>query len=254
MSESEIHTILVCGVYIFGFISFFLLLAMPAPYGKFNRIGWGPSIDNRWGWCLMEAPAMIFFLFVYCWGAHKWEKGPLVFLCLWELHYIYRTCIFPFLLKTPKKRIPITIVISSILFNILNAYINARFISEFSNNSILFLYINVVFGIAIFIIGFSINVWSDHVLIHLRKSRDDIGYKIPFSPPFSFLHISCPNYFGELLEWTGWALACYSLSGWSFAFFTASNLIPRALISHQWYRKTFKEYPSNRKAIIPLLL
>ena len=34
---------------------------------------------------------------------------------------------------------------------------------------------------------------------------------------------------GELLEWTGFAVACGSLSAWAFAWYTACNLVPRAL-------------------------
>jgi len=36
-----------------------------------------------------------------------------------------------------------------------------------------------------------------------------------------------------MVEWTGWAIATWSLAGASFAFWTAANLIPRTV----WHRK-----------------
>jgi 3-oxo-5-alpha-steroid 4-dehydrogenase 3 len=32
------------------------------------------------------------------------------------------------------------------------------------------------------------------------------------------------------------------------------NQVVAALMSHNWYKRTFNNYPSNRKAIIPFLL
>ena len=62
-----------------------------------------------------------------------------------------------------------------------------------------------------------------------------------------------PNYLGEILEWTGWAVATWSLPGLMFALYTAANLVPRARANHKWYRETFRDYPPERKAVLPLL-
>jgi len=69
-----------------------------------------------------------------------------------------------------------------------------------------------------------------------------------------FEYISCPHYFGELLEWAGWALMTWSVSGLAFFVFTFANLFPRAVASHRWYRKQFPDYPSKRKAVIPFII
>jgi len=66
--------------------------------------------------------------------------------------------------------------------------------------------------------------------------------------------VSCPNYFGEVLEWTGWAIATWSLPGAAFAAFTFANLAPRALSNHEWYRRTFADYPASRRALLPYVL
>jgi protein-S-isoprenylcysteine O-methyltransferase Ste14 len=66
-----------------------------------------------------------------------------------------------------------------------------------------------------------------------------------------YRYISCPNYFGEIVEWFGWAIATWSLSGLAFAIWTFANLAPRAHAHHKWYHKNFKEYPVERKALLP---
>ncbi|MCK4479252.1 MAG: hypothetical protein KAV01_01885 [Candidatus Lokiarchaeota archaeon] len=38
-----------------------------------------------------------------------------------------------------------------------------------------------------------------------------------------------------------------------FAVWTFANLAPRARSNHLWYIKTFPDYPSNLKALIPFI-
>ena len=66
--------------------------------------------------------------------------------------------------------------------------------------------------------------------------------------------MSCPNYFGELLEWVGWTIATWSFAGFAFALYTAANLLHRALDNHRWYQNSFDDYPKDRRAVIPFLL
>ena len=102
-----------------------------------------------------------------------------------------------------------------------------------------------------FIIGMFINQQSDRILFNLRKPGET-GYKIPMGGMYRY--ISCPNYFGELLEWVGWAVLTWSLPGAVFALWTAANLVPRALSHHRDYQRRFDNYPADRKAIIPMVL
>ena len=59
---------------------------------------------------------------------------------------------------------------------------------------------------------------------------------------------------GEILEWIGFAFAAWTVPAWVFAWFTATNLIPRAFSNHRWYHEHFSDYPKNRRAIIPFVL
>ena len=96
----------------------------------------------------------------------------------------------------------------------------------------------------------SINISSDNKLISLRKNSG--GYKIPKGGVFNF--ISCPNYFGEIIEWIGFSIIALSLPALSFTLWTCFNLIPRALNHHEWYKESFNNYPVKRKAVIPFVL
>ena len=44
-----------------------------------------------------------------------------------------------------------------------------------------------------------------------------------------FKYVTAANYFGEILEWTGFAIACWSLPAFAFAWWTFANLAPRAM-------------------------
>jgi steroid 5-alpha reductase family enzyme len=58
-----------------------------------------------------------------------------------------------------------------------------------------------IVGILIYVIGYVINKHADLKLRSLRKTGNS-EYSIPSGGLFEC--ISCPNYFGEMLEWLGW--------------------------------------------------
>ena len=100
------------------------------------------------------------------------------------------------------------------------------------------------------IIGLIINLKSDEILLNLRK--DSSGYKIPQT--FMYNYISCPNYFGEIIEWMGFSVMVWSFPAFIFVLWTIANLVPRAVSHHKWYHKQFQDYPKSRKAIIPFII
>ncbi len=231
-------------------VTFVALMWITAPYGRHVRSGWGPTVPNRVGWILMEAPAVLVFLLVFVQGTNRAELVPLVLLGLWQVHYVHRTFVFPFRLKS-RKPMPLLVPLIAIGFNTLNGAINAYWISNIASYGVAWLTdIRFIAGAGIFVAGMAINLHSDTVLLHLRKPGET-GYKIPTGGLYRF--VSCPNYLGELLEWVGFALAAWSPAGAAFALYTAANLVPRALQNHRWYQETFSEYP-RRKAIIPGIL
>ncbi len=233
-------------------VTFVALFCVTAPYGRHLRSGWGPTISARSGWIVMESPAVLLFLGIYSQGDNAMATMPIVFLCIWQFHYIYRTFVFPFRLQASGRRMPLVVVAMAIAFNSLNAYINARWISQLGSYDADWLTEPVfVLGVMCFFAGWAINQHSDAILIRLRRPGS-AKYSIPEGGLFRW--VSCPNYLGEMLEWIGWAIATWSLAGAAFAVFTIANLLPRAIANHAWYKEQFSDYPTGRRAAIPWLL
>ncbi|MBL8682718.1 MAG: DUF1295 domain-containing protein [Myxococcales bacterium] len=233
-------------------LTFISLLFVTAPYGRHAREGWGPSLSPRVAWVVMECPAVFLWAIVFFTGEHSHQLGSVALLALWMLHYGYRTFIYPWRLKPSAKRTPLVIALTAVAFNSLNAAVNAGQVSHVRAYSSEWLTdARFIMGALLFALGYYINHQSDAILLSLRKPGET-GYKIPHGGLYRW--VSCPNYFGELLEWVGWTVATWSFAGLSFALYTAANLIPRALDNHRWYQKTFDDYPKDRRAVIPFIL
>ena len=231
-------------------LTFILLQFVKAPYGRHIKKGWGPEISNKWGWILMEAPS--FFIILYFFVSSDQSSYASLLSLLWLIHYANRTFIFPVRIRTKGKKMPLVIVLSAVFFNLINAGLNGYFLAHFeSYTTANYTSWNFLVGILLFFGGAWINQKSDTLLIGLRKPGE-VGYKIPKG--FLFDYISCPNHFGELIQWGGFALMALNCPATTFFLWTAANLIPRAMNHHKWYKKTFDEYPESRKAIIPGVL
>jgi len=231
---------------------FFLLLKITAPYGRHANANWGPLISNKWGWLFMELPVLIvLWLNLF---PHFNSINPVSFIMigLFCLHYVNRIFIFPFRIHTKGKKMPLIIMLSAVCFNLVNGFSIGYYFSHFAKYSgDWFADPRFIIGIILFFSGLYINVKSDNLLIHLRKSGET-DYKIPKG--WLFEKISCPNLFGELLEWFGFAILCWNLPALVFLTWTAANLVPRALSHHRWYKEKFSNYPPGRKAMIPFFV
>lgn len=229
-----------------------LILKIPAPYGRHTRSNWGPMINNRLGWILMEAPALIVFGLLVFSGKGVNQPVIVVISLLWVIHYFNRVIIYPLRIRTAGKKMPVVIMVFALFFNMINGLINGYWFGKlsppYSDNW--FYDPRFIVGGLLFVTGFVLNQYHDRILINLRKSGD--GYKIPVGGLFKY--VSCPNFLGEIIEWAGFALMTWCLPTLSFFVWTFVNLVPRALDHHRWYRKTFAAYPKSRKAVIPSIL
>ena len=238
---------------VIGFISFPFILSYDAPYGRHTSSKWGPLVDNKIGWIVMELPALIVCPLLVLTSTNAVSDVTTFFIFLWIIHYFNRSVVFPLRIKTKKKKMPLLIAFLAFLFNIVNGLINGLYFSgvKFDYDYSWLSTPQFIVGIIIFCTGFAINNMSDSYLISLRKGTDK-GYVIPEKGLFKY--ISCPNFFGEIVEWLGFAIMTWSPAGLAFFLWTFFNLVPRALSHHKWYKKTFKDYPSERKAVFPFIL
>ena len=246
-----IYQLLVALELVLALATFIGLRFITAPYGRHGRGGWGPTVAARVGWLVMEAPAPVVFAIVYATGAHRGALVPLLLLATWQTHYLYRAFGYPFLMRGG-RRMPVAVMLMAIAFNTLNAWVNARWVSDLGSYPAGWLADpRFVLGAVLFAAGLAVNLSSDRTLRGLR-APGDTGYRIPRGGAYRW--VSSPNYLGEIVEWTGWALATWSLSGLAFALYTTANLAPRALDNHRWYHDQFADYPPMRRALIPYVL
>jgi hypothetical protein len=248
MTEVALHRVVTLGVTATAVPTWLALRYVSAPYGRHTRGGWGPTVPARLAWLAMEAPASLVWLAIFLAGANAFTPAPLVLAGLWQLHYVNRAFVLPLRTKPDKKRVPLLIPTLAIAFNLVNAYVNARQVSELGSYPDSWLVDpRFLAGAALFLVGRTVNVRADEALVALRN--EGRGYQVPRGPLFRW--ISCPNYAAEIVEWCGYALATWSLAGASFAIYTFANLAPRALSHHAWYRATFADYPPERRALVP---
>jgi 3-oxo-5-alpha-steroid 4-dehydrogenase 1 len=233
-------------------VTFIALFFIKAPYGKFTRKGFGPLISRTVGWVAMETPAFWLMILFFFAGDRRTNPAAVVFLAMWATHYFYRTYVFPFRMRGEKKRIALIPVLFGMIFNIGNGYLNGRYLFYLSEpySSAWFGDPRFLAGAVLFAVGFGVNIHSDAILRSLRKPGET-GYKIPRGG--AFCYVSAANYFGEIIEWTGWAIATWSPAGLVFLIWTAANLAPRAWSQHKWYKDKFEDYPTDRKALIPFV-
>jgi protein-S-isoprenylcysteine O-methyltransferase Ste14 len=250
MNEQQFHFIFTLVGFGMAAGVFIALFFVSAPYGRHVRAGWGPMLPNYLGWMIMEAPSAVLFGVFFLTGSAPKTLTLWVFLAMWEAHYLHRAFIYPFQLRDGNKKMPVSVMVMAFGFNIVNAYVNGRWLFHLSggypNNWLAEPRFWV--GAVLFVAGYAANRWADLRLRGLRKPGET-GYRIPNGGLFRW--VSCPNYLGEIVEWVGWAICTWSLPGLAFAVWTAANLAPRARANHAWYHRTFDDYPAERKALIP---
>ena len=236
-------------------VVFVSLYFITAGYGQFTSRRWGPSLDNRVAWTLMEAPVFVVMAAVWWTAGAPLCLPQLVLLLLFELHYFQRSFVFPWLM-TGHSRMPVTIMLMGITFNCHNGLLQGGglywFPSEaYAEGAAYLLRWNALAGVALFVVGMAVNLHSDHVIRHLRRPGDTRHY-LPQRGLYAY--VTSANYFGELLEWTGFALAAGTVVAWVFPIWTAANLVPRAHAIHKRYRREFGDAAvGRRKRIIPFI-
>lgn len=245
------HSWLVAAHVVMAVITVLVLCFVSAPYGRFSRSGWGPMIPGRLGWVVMETPAVIGFAAFFVAGAGWQRPASLLLGSLWLVHYVHRTYIFPFRLRSTRP-MPVVVAALAFFYQLINAPTNAWQVSALGGYDAAWLSDpRCVGGVALMLAGIVGNIHSDTVLIRLR-APGETGYKIPMGGLYRW--VTAANYLGELAIWTGWALATWSWAGLAFALYTFANLAPRAAESHRWYKDTFaSDYPSERRRLLPYI-
>jgi 3-oxo-5-alpha-steroid 4-dehydrogenase 1 len=269
-------------IWIMGIPTFVGSIFVTAPFGRHlsqatSKI-WGPNINAKLGWIIMESPNLIIAIPLYMAFGKKGIQDNLVNITLFSLyilHYVNRTIIYPFKMKS-KTPMPFSVrffffcsfscwiffylpfffdpkkVMSmAFFFTSSNAIIQSAALGSVSKYDLSwFSDIRFLIGVVMFFIGFYFNIQSDDILRNLRKEGEK-GYKIPRGGLYEY--VTSANYFAEIVEWLGFAIACWNSAGFCFSFYVFANLTPRAISHHKWYLEKFDDYPKNRKIIFPFI-
>ncbi|KAG8512358.1 3-oxo-5-alpha-steroid 4-dehydrogenase 1 [Galemys pyrenaicus] len=190
------------------------------------------QVPARVAWSLQELPSLIVPLYL-CAGTeaerlHCWPNRLL--LAMFLIHYVQRCLVYPFLIRGGKPT-PLYIFLLATLFCTYNGYMQSQYLSQYA------VYADdwvtdprFLIGSVLWLVGMLINLHSDHILRCLRKPGET-SYKIPQGGLFEL--VTAANYFGEVVEWGGFALASWSVQSGTFALFTFCFLFSRAQVHHQ---------------------
>lgn len=252
MTQETFNTFL-CVMSFIALLVFVALYFIKAGYGIFRTASWGVSINNKLAWMLMEAPVFIVMTVLWWYSSRTYSLTPLVFFLLFQLHYFQRSFVFPFLLKG-KSRMPLAIMLMGVVFNLLNGYMQGEWLFYLASDA---LYTpdwlttpQFILGLLLFLTGMAVNWHSDYIIRHLRKPGDTRHY-LPSKGMYRY--VTSANYLGEIIEWAGWALLTWSLSGLVFLWWTVANLVPRAHAIWHRYKEEFGEEVGSRKRVFPYL-
>ena len=240
---------------IVALVVFVSLFFVDAGYGKFYDKKWGPAVNNKLGWVLMEAPVFIAMLVLWLCSDRRNDMVRLAFLFLFELHYIHRSFVFPFRLRG-KCMMPFSIILMGVVFNVLNALMQGGWIFYLSPvdyyGSDWLTTPKFIGGFLVFILGMYINIQSDDIIRNLRKNGDSRHY-LPKEGMFRY--ITSANYFGEVVEWVGFSILTWSWAGAVFAWWTFANLAPRASRIYDSYKREYPDELNTKKTkrLIPFI-
>jgi len=226
-----------------------------SPYGRFASKTWGPSLDPRLGWWLMELPATLVFLVVWLRAPSWQEPTALVLGAIWCLHYANRGWFFPLSIRVApgaKQTFGLTVVVAGWFVTAMHGYLNAAWFTSFGGfTTDWFTDPRFLLGLGVYYSGYALVLHSERVVRRLRTPGGP-RYAIPHGGGFRW--VTNPAYLGELVGWAGFALMTWSLAGVLILCISAANLVPRAFATHAWYQETFDDYPKARKVLVPWLI
>ena len=219
---------------------------LTAPYGKYAASSearlFGPLVDGRLAWVVQELPSLVLPPLLWLRAAPAARPALLgsergVLLLLFCAHYLNRTLVFPLRLRGGKPT-PLGVAAMAFAFTTWNGLMQGLALTlggeAGAGGDGDILAPRFVLGVCLFVAGAGINLHADHVLRTLR-APGETGYRIPRGGAFEL--VSGANFFGEMVEWTGFAVAAWGvpharLPALAFAAFTACNIGPRGVQHH----------------------
>lgn len=243
------------GMTILSAVVFTVLQFVTPAYGLTFNNRWGISIRSNWGWFLMESPVFLLMLAFYVnttimgapYTLHSFPWTATVIFVFFQLHYLQRSYVFPSKMKGTSK-MPLSIIFSGFFFNMTNAYMQGGWLFYVAPEQYTLQWLwspQFIVGTLVFFLGMVINMRADIVIRALRKDKYDNNYYLPYGKFFN--KVNSANYFGEIIEWTGFAILSWSVAGSVFLLWTVANLVPRAKAVYERYEQLFGDEFKQQK-------
>ena len=133
------HTyyILMAVMAILAIVVFIALFFFKAGYGYLSSSNWGPKINNKAAWVIMECPAFL-FMALYTLkhavsGSTTGNSDTVLYIMagLFLVHYFQRSFIFPLLIRG-KGSMPVLIMLMGMVFNTANSYFIGAWLYEYA--------------------------------------------------------------------------------------------------------------------------
>ena len=158
-------------------------------------------------------------------------------------------------------------IVFLMFFNISGLWVfltTANALTLILNNSDLFGDLQFFVGLTIWIIGFSFEVVADEQKRRFRKKTENHGMFIVSGLWSISRH---PNYFGEILIWTGMSIICLPvLSGWQYATLISPvfvvllltrisgvNLLEESADKKWGHLDNYQNYKKNTAVLVPFI-
>ena len=173
-----------------------------------------------------------------------------IFCC----HYLYRGWVFPYMINTYAgvKNFSIVPAVFSWIVTCTHAYLNAKWFSTWGTHLDRRWVRTRCFKVAAatYYVGLILIIWHDKILRDLRPCPGGKRYCIPEGGLFDYA--TCAQYTAELIAWFGfWAMSCGPNGAFIFLV-SVANLVPRSIVTHNWYLSKFDSYRSlNRARLVP---
>ena len=201
-----------------------------APTGKFNSgmLGLKAGLPVGIAWWTMEQPSFlvpVVSLVCYFRAGNSFHPGVL-FLCMFALHYLQRAFVYPWLSRG--RPYPLHAWCSAMLFTTVNGTLQANWLLyggayEGATSSLL-MSPRCMLGYTVYAYGMLSNIQADYILRTLRKPGET-EYRVPRGGLFEY--ISGAHFVGEIIEWSGYAIAAWSYAPLVFAAFNCAHRLPQ---------------------------
>ncbi|XP_076065394.1 3-oxo-5-alpha-steroid 4-dehydrogenase 1-like isoform X2 [Oratosquilla oratoria] len=195
--QSELITRMSYGLFIYGVIT---ILLPKAPYGRYSNSRYGFSIPARLAWFVQECPSFLVPAVLVVWGRKRTYQSITnqISLGMFLMHYFQRSFIYPCLMKSSSPT-PFGPFLFAFLTCLYNGVLHGMYFVNYQ--------------------AYDDKEW-------LWKPTFWIGGM--------FKYVTSANYFGEMIEMWGYAVATQALPAIAHATFTSLFLSKRALEHHRW--------------------